>query len=105
MNRKDLLERFGDSLRGVESKKEQTTKKIEYVSTYLREWARVMCGYNKVDALVFVDCMCNAGIYDDGDLGTISRVCALFCELPGTPINIFSCMRTIKMPIVSVLAT
>ena len=43
-------------------KKQQTNKKIEYVSEYVRLWAFVMLERDDIHTLNFVDCMCNAGV-------------------------------------------
>ena len=51
-------------------KKQQTSKKIEYVSEYVWLWALVMLERNDIHTLNFVDCMCNAGVYHDGDCCT-----------------------------------
>ena len=75
-----ILEKAGSSLRKLDAKKEQTTKKIEYVTKYVEEWLRVGCLSSKVKVLNFVDGMSNAGIYRDGDLGTATMVFSLFLD-------------------------
>lgn len=76
----------------LDKKKEQTTEKIEYVTKYVEEWIRVGCESKRIKALNFVDCMCNAGVYLDGELGTASRVLELFIEAakdhPATEFNL-----------------
>ena len=54
----------------LDDKKQQTTYKIDYVSEYVKNWLYVMATSEKVHTLNFIDCMSNAGIYKDGDLGT-----------------------------------
>lgn len=70
-----------DELKVLDPKKPHTTKKIEYVTAYVRQWLFVMTGdaLNKTH-INFVDCMCNAGIYADGDLATATEVFKLFNE-------------------------
>ena len=62
-------------------KKQQTTKKIEYVSEYVRLWAFVMLERDDIHTLNFVDCMCNAGVYHDGDCCTAVEVLQIFSSL------------------------
>lgn len=59
-------------------KKQQTKKKIEYVSEYVRLWALVMLERADIDTLNFIDCMCNAGVYQDGDCCTSIEVLQIF---------------------------
>ena len=62
-------------------KKQQTSKKIEYVSEYVRLWALVMLERDDIHTLNFVDCMCNAGVYHDGDCCTAVEVLQIFSSL------------------------
>lgn len=62
-------------------KKQQTKKKIEYVSEYVRLWALVMLERANIDTLNFIDCMCNAGVYQDGDCCTSIEVLQIFYDL------------------------
>ena len=62
-------------------KKQQTKKKIEYVSEYVRLWALVMLERADIDTLNFIDCMCNAGVYQDGDCCTSIEVLQIFYDL------------------------
>lgn len=64
----------------LDYKKPQTTKKIEFVTNYVKNWLMVMANASTIDSINFIDCMCNAGIYKDGDLGTSSEVFKLFAE-------------------------
>lgn len=62
-------------------KKQQTDKKIEYVSAYVRLWAFVMLERDDIHTLNFVDCMCNAGVYHDGDCCTAVEILQIFSSL------------------------
>lgn len=62
-------------------KKQQTSKKIEYVSAYVRLWAYVMLKRPNTDTINFIDCMSNAGVYHDGDCCTSIEVLKIFSEL------------------------
>ncbi|WP_282209686.1 three-Cys-motif partner protein TcmP [Parvibacter caecicola] len=75
-----VLSQVGCSANKLDEKKEQTSKKIEYVTSYVAEWIRVGCMSSKLNTLNFVDGMSNAGIYRDGDLGTATLVYALFLD-------------------------
>lgn len=64
----------------LDDKKLQTTYKIEYVSKYVEKWLFVMSNVDEVKNINFIDCMCNAGLYKDGDKGTAIKVLNLFNE-------------------------
>lgn len=46
---------------------DHTIKKFELVSEYARGWAHKILGYNKSAGLIYIDCMCNCGLYYDSD--------------------------------------
>ena len=58
----------------LDEKKEQTTYKIKYVSKYIENWLYVVTNIAEVKNISFVDCMCNAGVYLDGETGTAIKV-------------------------------
>lgn len=64
----------------LDEKKEQTTYKIKYVSQYVEKWLFVVTSIDNVKNINFIDCMCNAGVYKDGDIGTSLAVLRLFKE-------------------------
>ncbi len=72
---KKIVEKYACNL---DEKKQQTTYKINYVSEYVKNWLYVMATRKEIHTLNFIDCMSNAGIYKDGDLGTSMRVLELF---------------------------
>ena len=49
-------------------KKQQTDYKIKYVSEYVNQWAIISSERDEIADITFIDCMCNAGVYQDGDL-------------------------------------
>ncbi|MCD7808719.1 MAG: hypothetical protein LUH02_05195, partial [Erysipelotrichaceae bacterium] len=50
---------------------EQTEMKIKLISTYVEEWINVVENTNfGVDHILFVDCMCNRGLYEHNIKGT-----------------------------------
>lgn len=55
-----------------------TVKKFELIENYVKQWAPKLLNYDRCDGVVFIDCMCNSGIYYD-DTGK---------EVFGTPIRI-----------------
>lgn len=61
-------------------KKEQTHYKIEYVRKYVEKWIHVASNMKDTDNIVFIDCMCNAGVYYDGDLTTSMEVLKIFLD-------------------------
>lgn len=79
MNYSELIASLAIDPSCLEDKKEQTTKKLKYVSAYVREWLHVAIGA-KAKHTVFIDAMSNAGIYKDGELGTAALVGELFNE-------------------------
>ena len=62
------------------TKKEHTGHKIRYVTEYVRQWLLVACNKDN-DNINFIDCMCNAGVYTDGDYCTAIEVVKIFCEM------------------------
>lgn len=77
-NKRELIDELAIDPRILENKKEQTTKKIEYVRAYVEGWLYVMTNNPNIKSITFIDAMCNAGLYSDGDLCTIGEVCLLF---------------------------
>ena len=64
----------------LDEKKQQTSKKVQYVSEYATQWTRISTERKDIDYITFVDCMCNAGVYKDGDLCT--GMCVLQTFMP-----------------------
>lgn len=73
-----VIEDLSIDARILENKKEQTTKKVEYVKAYVEEWLRVWLPQNETKSITFIDAMSNAGVYKDGDFCTIAEVAKLF---------------------------
>lgn len=65
--------------------KPHTLKKFEVISRYVDEWARKILGYAKSQGIIYIDCMCNCGLYYDeqGNLieGTAIRVVKLLNKI------------------------
>ena len=55
------------NIKMLDEKKSQTTQKIKYVSKYIEKWLYVVTNIDQVHNINFVDCMCNAGVYKDGE--------------------------------------
>jgi three-Cys-motif partner protein len=55
-----------------------TIKKFELIEEYVKAWAQKLLNYQECNGIVFIDCMCNSGIYQD-NAGN---------EICGTPIRI-----------------
>ncbi len=81
----------------ISEAKPHTIKKFELIEKYVDEWARKILGYEKSNGLLFIDCMCNSGVYTDvnGDTvyGTPIRIARLVNEIiqnyPGKTANLF----------------
>ena len=58
--------------------KQHTIKKFELIEAYVEEWAYKLLQIHQCDAIAFIDCMSNSGVYSDisGNevLGTPIRV-------------------------------
>lgn len=65
-----------------------TIKKFELIEEYVKSWAQKLMLYENCNTLVFIDCMCNSGVYydDDGNLveGTPVRVAKALLEIART---------------------
>lgn len=49
----------------LEEAKPHTIKKFEIINNYVADWARKILGYGDSKGVVYIDCMCNAGMYRD----------------------------------------
>ena len=49
----------------IEPAKPHTIKKFELMEAYVDGWARKLLGYKEADGIIFIDCMCNCGVYYD----------------------------------------
>ena len=78
MNCINLIDNFNIDKKILDNKKQQTEYKIRYVVEYIRLWLIISSERKNIDNINFIDCMCNAGIYKDGDLGTSMEVLLLF---------------------------
>lgn len=75
----------------LDKKKQQTDYKIKYIREYAVRWAFVSANRSDVNKINFIDCMCNAGVYQDGDLCTSVEVLKVFIDLsPKYPDKIFN---------------
>lgn len=80
----DDFEKLGIDVSALDDKKEQTTYKIKYVTRYVMQWAIIEAGRKEIQQISFVDCMCNAGIYKDGEACTALEVINIFNDLAKT---------------------
>lgn len=62
----------------LDEKKQQTSYKIKYISSYVSKWLFVMANRKDIKTINFIDSMCNAGVYKDGEIGTPIKVLELF---------------------------
>lgn len=77
----DDFEKLGIDTSVLDEKAEQTTYKIKYVTRYVRQWALIEVHRKEIQQINFIDCMCNAGVYKDGDACTALEVVQIFNEL------------------------
>ena len=61
-----------------------TVKKFELIESYIYAWAQTRVEDDFNNEIVFIDCMCNSGIYKDSIDGTIIK---------GTPLRIVEILR------------
>lgn len=80
-NIKDFLSSSSINLDSLTKKKQQTDYKIKYVSEYVKQWAIISSEREDITDITFIDCMCNAGVYHDGDLCTAMEVMLIFNDL------------------------
>lgn len=62
-----------------------TKKKFELIEEYVKGWAPKLLGYKKCDGVVFIDCMCNRGVYHNNNgeevFGTPIRVANVLSDI------------------------
>ena len=53
-----------------------TIKKFELVEGYVKSWIHKLMNNPDCKEVVFIDCMCNSGIYkdNDGELGVVGKL-------------------------------
>lgn len=76
----DLFSELNINTKALTKKKQQTDYKIKYVTEYVRQWVIISSERTDISDIVFIDCMCNAGVYYDGDLCTSIEVMQIFSE-------------------------
>lgn len=62
-----------------------TIKKFELIESYVKSWAQKLMQNKYCNGIIFIDCMCNSGIYRD-ESGT---------EVFGTPIRVSRILRDV----------
>ncbi len=62
-----------------------TLKKFELIEGYAKAWAQKLLNYKECNGIVFIDCMCSSGVYQDSNGN----------EVFGTPIRIASYLSKI----------
>lgn len=80
MNLYQKISELNIDIRYLDTKKQQTDYKIKYVSEYVRIWTIISAERHEVKDINFIDCMCNAGIYADGDCCTAMEVLVIFID-------------------------
>lgn len=80
MNLKEHFSTLNIDISLLTDKKQQTDYKIKYVTEYAKLWTIISAERPNVSEITFIDCMCNAGIYKDGDCCTAIEVLTIFME-------------------------
>lgn len=62
----------------LDEKKQQTDYKIKYMKEYVTKWLYVTTERPDVKNINFIDCMCNAGVYQDKNFCTSIEVLKIF---------------------------
>ena len=79
MTRKNKLENT------IEQANPHTIKKFELIEKYTETWAMKLLNHKKCNGIVFIDCMCNSGIYNDSQgnriVGTPIRISKLLNDI------------------------
>ena len=44
-----------------------TIRKFELIEEYIKSWAQKLMLNDRCNSIVFIDCMCNCGVYKDED--------------------------------------
>lgn len=78
MRNKTLIDELDIDVQSLQAKKPQTEYKIQYIREYVLYWLKVSVNRDNIENINFIDCMCNAGIYQDGDFCTSVEVLQLF---------------------------
>jgi len=69
----------------IDTAKPHTVKKFDLIEEYVKSWAQKLMNYQKCNGIVFIDCMCNSGVYKDIDgndvLGTPIRVAKVLSDI------------------------
>ncbi len=75
-----MQEILNNNFKDLNEAKKHTENKILLVKTYVHKWLFTMVNYDRVHDINFIDCMCNAGIYNNGIIGTPVEVLKEFIE-------------------------
>ena len=64
-----------------------TIKKFELIESYVKSWAQKLMQNNYCNGIIFIDCMCNSGVYRDEngneEFGTPIRVSRILRDVAG----------------------
>lgn len=68
-----------------------TIKKFELIETYIKSWAQILMLNSSSTGIIFIDCMCNSGVYrdDNGNIvyGTPIRVANALVDVSRTYVD------------------
>lgn len=75
-----MLNTLNIDTKHLDEQKQQTEYKIKYIVEYVKLWLIISSERKNITTINFIDCMCNAGIYKNGNLGTSIEVLILILE-------------------------
>ena len=55
----------------IDTANPHTIKKFGLIETYVKGWAQKLLNYSNCEGIVFIDCMCNSGVYSGNDGSTV----------------------------------
>ena len=68
-----------NNLQVISKASPHTVKKFELIETYIKSWAHKLMLNHACSGIVFIDCMCNSGVYQS----TLSKT-----MIEGTPVRV-----------------
>lgn len=78
----------GSKMKIISKASPHTIKKFELIEEYIKSWAQKLMMNDSCNGLIFIDCMCNSGIYTDVDgvtvKGTAVRVSEVLLKVART---------------------
>lgn len=84
---KKIQEILNNSIENLNEAKNHTENKFQLIKNYVDRWLYTMVEIPWVNNINFIDCMCNAGIYSNGIIGTPVEILKEFIKFAGNNPN------------------